>query len=336
MALVLSSLRDSCSNGGGRKKNVVLWSRIDQKSCFKAVTAAGLECVVVPTRLEGDAVVTDLDALRSCVDQHGDNVLAVISTTSCFAPRVPDAVDKIAQLLDDEEYKGYNIAHVINHAYGLQCAATCKLINRADTIGRVDAVVCSTDKNFMVPVGGALVLSSQAAVTEQITKVYAGRASGTPMMDLCVTLLSMGLAGYQKLLSDRMALVKTFPERLGTVAEKHGERVLQCPGNTISFGMTLDSTAGEDSTGSSGDSVSMLGAMLFSRCVSGTRVITRQSVKVMGGHEFLGFGSSYHDFPHSYMTAAVAIGLTEGEIDEFLKRLDKTIRDYKKKISRGS
>jgi len=42
---------------------------------------------------------------------------------------------------------------LINNAYGLQCSYICKLINRACTVGRVDAIVCSTDKNFMVPVG---------------------------------------------------------------------------------------------------------------------------------------------------------------------------------------
>jgi arylsulfatase len=47
----------------------------------------------------------------------------------------------------------HDVAHVINNAYGLQCKKTSKLINRACAVGRVDAVVCSTDKNFLVPVG---------------------------------------------------------------------------------------------------------------------------------------------------------------------------------------
>lgn len=144
MSLVLSSLRSS----GDTQKNVVLWSRIDQKSCFKAITSAGLVCVVVPTKLEGDEVVTDLEAMQVAMQEHGESVLAVITTTSCFAPRVPDSVDEVAKLCAARD-----IFHVINNAYGLQCAKTCKLINRACVVGRVDAIVCSTDKNFLVPVG---------------------------------------------------------------------------------------------------------------------------------------------------------------------------------------
>jgi O-phospho-L-seryl-tRNASec:L-selenocysteinyl-tRNA synthase len=145
MSLLLSSLK---SSEGNSNKNIVLWSRIDQKSCFKAISSAGLECVVVPTTIQGDEVVTDVEAMEKALAQHGDKVLAVITTTSCFAPRVPDSVDEVAKLCAK-----FNINHVINNAYGLQCPKTCKLINRACVVGRVDAIVCSTDKNFLVPVG---------------------------------------------------------------------------------------------------------------------------------------------------------------------------------------
>jgi O-phospho-L-seryl-tRNASec:L-selenocysteinyl-tRNA synthase len=79
-----------------------LWSWIDQKSCFKAIQSAGLECVVVPTRLEGDAVVTDLDAFQAFLLAYGDRVLAVVTTTSCFAPQVPDQVDAVARLCAEQ------------------------------------------------------------------------------------------------------------------------------------------------------------------------------------------------------------------------------------------
>lgn len=140
MSLVLSSLRESHSG-----RSIVLWCRIDQKSCFKAISSAGLTCVVIPTALDGDQVVTNLPALEEAMS---DKVLAVITTTSCFAPRVRDQVDRVAKLCQE-----HNVHHIINNAYGLQCAATSKLINRACVVGRVDAIVCSTDKNFLVPVG---------------------------------------------------------------------------------------------------------------------------------------------------------------------------------------
>ena len=147
MSLFLQSIKGS-TNNATTEKNIVLWSRIDQKSCFKAVGVASLKCVVVPTKIDGDQVVTDTEAMEAALKEHGDNVLAVITTTSCFAPRAPDSVDAVAKLCES-----YNVCHVINNAYGLQCAKTSKLINRACVVGRVDAIVCSTDKNFLVPVG---------------------------------------------------------------------------------------------------------------------------------------------------------------------------------------
>lgn len=149
----------------------------------------------------------------------------------------------------------------------------------------------------------------------------------------------MGLNGYKRLLKEREVMLETFPRRLQMVAQKHGERVLSCPSNTISFGMTLDGLArpkeenemDKDYTKSVAKEISSFGAMLFSRCVSGTRVIPRGEVKKMGGHEFVGFGSSTANFSHAYMTAACAIGVSNQELDEFLIRLDKTLTEFDSK-----
>jgi O-phosphoseryl-tRNA(Sec) selenium transferase len=358
MALVLSSLKrnvysvkekeqeegdyNNKNNNGGKKgerRNVVLWSRIDQKTCYKAVLSAGFECVVVPTRVDGDMVVTDMEAMRHNLEKkYKDRVLAVISTTSCFAPRVPDDIDEIGKLCQME-----NVAHVINNAYGLQCQKVIvKLINRACVVGRVDAIVCSTDKNFLVPVGGAIVISPREAVIQRVGQVYAGRASSAPILDLFITLLSMGLSGYKKLLHQRQELVKEFDKRMQQVAEKYGERRLDCPKNTISFGITLNRLCPKDDD--DGDMVgkksttmtpSLFGSMLFTRCVSGTRVVSKDSgggggggIKVIEGQEFRGFGSSTDEYPHSYLTAACAIGLTRDEMNEFFTRLDRCFKDF--------
>jgi O-phospho-L-seryl-tRNASec:L-selenocysteinyl-tRNA synthase len=335
-----------------RRRNVVLWSRIDQKSCFKAILAAGCHVIVVPTKLldNGDGVITDLDALRELIHAHQqneeDHIVAIVSTTSCFAPRLPDRVDEIARLCQT-----YNIAHVINHAYGLQCNTTCKLLERAHTVGRVDAIICSTDKNFLVPVGGAIIFGPHADIIERIGQVYAGRASISPILDLFITLLGMGMNGYKRLLDDRQRLIdEYFIARFRQVAAKYGERLLEgcISHNTISYGMTLDrlchnnaaaddeeqeengaAAAHKDTTSNS--DVTKLGAMLFTRCVSGTRVVARHVVKTMDDDiELVGFGSSYHAYPHHYMTAAAAIGLTKPEAIEFFKRLDKTLAEWYK------
>ena len=63
----------------------VIWSRIDQKSCFKSILTAGLEPVVVELTKRGEELVTDLEGIREEIDRLGpDNVLAVMTCTRCF------------------------------------------------------------------------------------------------------------------------------------------------------------------------------------------------------------------------------------------------------------
>ncbi|KAL7533818.1 hypothetical protein ACHAWF_004631 [Thalassiosira exigua] len=353
MALVLSGLRDrarkldaavsetSDGDSSPPERNIVLWSRIDQKSCYKAILSAGLRCIVLPTRAhpDTDEVSTDLQALEEALDEYGNSILAVLTTTSCFCPRVPDEVDAVAKMIKtwNDGTSGAGISHVINHAYGLQCQATNKLLNRACTIGRVDAIICSTDKNFLVPVGGALIMSPDSNVIESISKNYPGRASASPMIDLFITLLSMGLDGYKYVLEERKRLTNLFQERFESVANSFGERILVCPRNTISFGVTLDGLGG--SNGANDDSeilhqkeqnklTTKFGSMLFTRCISGTRIVPRNETKTISGHTFQGFGSSHNHYPHAYMTAACAVGMGEGEMNEFFLRLEKSWKDY--------
>lgn len=69
----------------------VLWSRIDQKTCLKCIIAAGLTPVVIENVLEGDEVRTNLPQFENMIKEKGtESILAIFSTTSCFAPRVPD------------------------------------------------------------------------------------------------------------------------------------------------------------------------------------------------------------------------------------------------------
>ena len=76
-----------------------MWPRIDQKTCMKAVVSAGLELVVVPMLREGDQLRTDLQVVRHHIERLGpDNIVAVVSTTSCFAPRSADNVVELARL----------------------------------------------------------------------------------------------------------------------------------------------------------------------------------------------------------------------------------------------
>jgi len=282
-------------------------------------------------RKNTDEVVTNLDAIERALKENEGRVLVVKTTTSCYDPQIPDQIDVVGKLFMKED-----VCHVMNNVFGPQCKKTCKLINRACTVGRVDAIVCSTDKNFLVPVGGAIVVSPKDEVIRNVGKVYPGRASASPIIDLFITLLSMGLEGYSGLLSERNRLLPKFEQKFSEIAEKYGERILRCPRNTISFGITLDTlTRGggdlsEDETLKKKVSkeITYFGSMLFTRCVSGTRVVPRGESKTMGNDKFIGFGSSTEKYGNPYMTAACAIGLGEDECDEFFARLDKAFKDF--------
>lgn len=113
----------------------------------------------------------------------------------------------------------------------------CSLTTQGSRVGRIDAFVQSLDKNFMVPVGGAIIAGFDESFIQEISKMYpgeryssvcvscsfcvvplrsselrhmlttsplcAGRASASPSLDVLITLLTLGASGYKKLLSDR-------------------------------------------------------------------------------------------------------------------------------------
>jgi O-phospho-L-seryl-tRNASec:L-selenocysteinyl-tRNA synthase len=51
----------------------------------------GFTPIVIENKLNGDEIQTDVDLLRETIVKTGfENILAVMSTTSCFAPRAFD------------------------------------------------------------------------------------------------------------------------------------------------------------------------------------------------------------------------------------------------------
>lgn len=308
--------------------NKVVWCRLDQKTCVKAVLSAGLELVVVSPKLVGDQLCTDVDAVRAAVETAGpSNVCCVITSTSCFAPRSADACSDVAKMCS-----ALDVGHVINNAYGIQAAQLCKEVTRAWRRGRVDAVVQSTDKNFMVPVGGAVVCSGKdnTSVVDAVRKSYPGRASISPVLDLLITLLSMGADGWARCLAERESVYGYMQTKLGECVGEFGERLLETPGNPISMGVSLERHAGLVKDGD----VSFFGSMLFSRCVSGTRVVAPGKRADVGGVVFDGFGASHDAYPVPYFTAAAALGTTEADVDRFCAQLKKCFKDFRKKAAK--
>lgn len=155
-----------------------------------------MQPIVVEPIVEGDELRTDVEAITNILEseEYKDKVLCVLSTTSCFAPRAYDSVVEIAKVCKEK-----SINHVINSAYGLQCSKISSDLVEASKKGTVDVIISSTDKNFMVPVGGSIIYSPHPAKTkdgvgiiQKINKFYPGRASGGPIVDLFITYLQMG------------------------------------------------------------------------------------------------------------------------------------------------
>ncbi|XP_035639917.1 O-phosphoseryl-tRNA(Sec) selenium transferase isoform X3 [Oncorhynchus keta] len=242
------------------KGRYIIWPRIDQKSCFKAMITAGFEPVVVENILEGDELRTDMEAVERTVQELGaENILCIHSTTSCFAPRVPDRLEELATISAK-----YDIPHVVNNAYGVQSSKCMHLIQQGARVGRIDAFVQSLDKNFMVPVGGAIIAGFNESFIQEISRMYPGRASASPSLDVLITLLTLGASGYRKLLAEQKEMYTYLAQELKRLAAAHGERLLHTPHNPISLAMSLDGLQTQ-----SGKSVTQLGSMLFTRQVSG-------------------------------------------------------------------
>ncbi|KAJ8007793.1 hypothetical protein DPEC_G00097880 [Dallia pectoralis] len=306
------------------KASYIIWPRIDQKSCFKAMITAGFEPVVVENVLEGDELRTDLEAVERKVHELGaENILCIHSTTSCFAPRVPDRLEELAIICAK-----YDIPHVVNNAYGVQSSKCMHLIQQGARVGRIDAFVQSLDKNFMVPVGGAIIAGFNDSFIQEISRMYPGRASASPSLDVLITLLTLGASGYKKLLAERKEMYTYLAQELKRLAEAHGEKLLQTPHNPISLAMSLDGLQAQ-----SDKAVTQLGSMLFTRQVSGARVVALGNEQIVNGHTFCGFMSHSKSYPCPYLNAASAVGITRDDVTLCIKRLDKCLKTLKKESS---
>jgi len=186
----------------------------------------------------------------------------------------------------------------------------------------------------MVPVGGAIIAGFNDSFIQEISKMYPGRASASPSLDVLITLLSLGSNGYKKLLKERKEMFSYLSSQLKKLSENYNERLLHTPHNPISLAVTLK-TLGEHQD----RAITQLGSMLFTRQVSGARVVPLGSVQTVSGHTFRGFMSHANHYPCAYLNAAAAIGMKTQDVDLFMKRLDKclkTVRKEQKKESNAS
>ncbi|XP_034114680.2 O-phosphoseryl-tRNA(Sec) selenium transferase [Drosophila albomicans] len=299
---------------------LVLWSRIDQKSCFKAITVAGLHPIIIETLLldKEQSLVTDVTKFRQEIDELGaENILCLYTTTSCFAPRNSDNVVELAKLA-----KQMALPHIVNNAYGLQCEPIIAQLEKALNTGRIDYIVQSSDKNLLVPVGGAIVATRDEAMLKHLGSSYAGRASSSQSLDVLMTLLSLGRSGYESLLLERSHNFEYLQHRLQEFTAQAGEIVPQCANNGISLALTLSSLCANP--GDHRNALTELGSMLYTRGISGARVVPPGDVKCIDGYEFKNFGSHRDEqLKVPYLTVAATLGVTKAEIDRFFEVLHK-------------
>ncbi|XP_069712326.1 O-phosphoseryl-tRNA(Sec) selenium transferase isoform X2 [Phaenicophaeus curvirostris] len=289
------------------------------------IKMAGFEPVVIENVLEGDELRTDVEAVEAKIKALGaENILCVHSTTSCFAPRVPDRLEELAVICAN-----YDIPHIVNNAYGVQSSKCMHLIQQGARVGRIDAFVQSLDKNFMVPVGGAIIAGFNESFIQEISKMYPGRASASPSLDVLITLLSLGASGYKQLLKERKEMFSYLSSELKKLADNHNERLLDTPHNPISLAMSLKNLDENNDF-----AVTQLGSMLFTRQVSGARVVPCGSVQTVNNYTFKGFMSHANDYPCAYLNAASAIGIKKQDVDVFLKRLDKCLKTSRKEVKK--
>jgi len=292
IGLALSVARDSTCG-----KEVVC-PRADHESPLKAIRLVGLKAKTVEGKVFEDAVRVSTEDVEEAISEE---TCAILSTTTFFPPREPDNVKEIAKIAARED-----VPHIINNAYGVQSREIMKMIRGSIDAGRVDAIIQSTDKNFLTPVGGAVVASPNEDFLDRISKAYAGRASASPIVQFLASMLSLGVKGYEELRDEREENWKMMGELLKDVAEKHGERLLNVY-NPISVAMTMTKK-----------SAKKIGKVLYASRVTGARALDSTD-----------FGVCCPKYITSYINFDVTIQTQRKDVVLATKRLDKVLATVK-------
>lgn len=106
--------------GQNPDRDVVIFSRIDQKTCLKAIKTANLVPVVVDPVQEEDELITDVEGIEKAYSQYEGRVLMVYCTTSCFAPRGYDKIVEVAEFCKKNE-----IGHLVSHSNNILVLHIC-------------------------------------------------------------------------------------------------------------------------------------------------------------------------------------------------------------------
>jgi O-phospho-L-seryl-tRNASec:L-selenocysteinyl-tRNA synthase len=296
ISLALAAARDSSDED----RKIVVYPRADHNSPLKAINYVGLKPRVVEGKVYGDAVRMPVDKIAEAIDKH---CCAVLSTTTFFPPREADSIKEIAKIASEK-----NVFHIINNAYGVQSREIMRAIRSAIDSGRVDAIVQSTDKNFLTPVGGAIIASPDGKFVEKASSQYCGRASASPIYQFLAAVLSLGIDGYEKLRNIQESNRTLLQKYLSDLADSNGERLLSTR-NPIARAMTITKT-----------DPNTLAGILYSLRLSGPRVVASGS-----------WGSCCDNYPYSYVVMNAAIGSSESDISKAIEKLKEGINQARTK-----
>ncbi len=290
------------------EKPLVLMTQIDHKSPRKGIEFIGGILKIIPGKYgknyyAKEGVFTNIEDIKKIYQSNSNKISAIVSSTCFFAPRVPDNIKEIAKFAKENQ-----IIHIINNAYGLQTPTLLKLIRQSIDAGRVDAIIQSTDKNFLTPVGGAVITSPNPDLIEAISKCYAGRASASPVVQLLVSLLSMGKQGYLSRIEIQKKNRKFLEDSLTGIANEFNEQIIKC-NNPVSCAMSLKNVNKEK--------IQDLGGILYNLRVTGPRFINIHKDP---------FGSCTTEMKWPYVVMNAAIGVKKEHIIEAVDRLKRAIK----------
>lgn len=304
LSLALGALKPDWGEQNLNLKRTVLVPQVDHKSLLKSIDLMGFKTKIISGKIFGDAVRIPIEDIKSNLD---DDCFAVISITSFFPPREPDNIKEISKFAKEND-----LVHVIINAYGVQSPEWMKLIRSAIDAGRVDAIIQSTDKNFLTPVGGAVIASPVKENIAKISQAYAGRASATPVVNFLISMLSLGINGYQKLIKEQQQNRKTLERKLKEVADRINERILEIY-NPVAVALSLRNLKEEQLYG--------LGGALYNLRVTGPRVYNPKEKA---------FGTCCSNYQTPYIVMNAAIGAKEKDILSAVDRFEKAYKQIVK------
>lgn len=293
LSLTLAALRPE----GNDIKRTILIPQIDHKSLLKSIELMGLKPKIINGKIFGDAVRIPVEDIETNID---NDCYAIISLTSFFPPREPDNLKEISKIAQEK-----NLVHIIINAYGVQNPEWMKLIRSAIDAGRVDAIIQSTDKNFLTPVGGALIASPIKENIRRISQSYPGRASATPVVNFLISMLSLGIKGYQNLIEEQQLNRKLLEEKLSIVARNLNERILDIY-NPVAVALSLKNLKEEH--------LFAIGGALYNLRVTGPRVYNPKESA---------FGTCCENYHTPYIVMNAAIGSKKEDVVSAVERFEK-------------